>query len=319
METKNFKVLATGKMRPVAFEFLKDNVTLCDQQKAKFTTEEFDNCLKEADALFSVGKSKIDDAFLDRAPNLKIIAQFSVGYDHIDVEACHRHNVMVTNTPGVLVDAVADLGYGLIINSARQLTNANDFVRNGIWGNNKAFGLTSSLAGKTLGIIGMGDIGCAVACRALASKMKIIYYNRHRRQDEGNFQASYTQLEDLLKVSDFLLLACSLNPSTMNLINAETLALMKPTACLINISRGKVVDTDALYEALVNKKLAYACLDVTEPEPLPGDHKLLTLNNVAVTPHMASATTETRDAMALLTAQNILAFAEGKPLLTEVK
>lgn len=319
MVSKNFKVLATGKMRPVAYEFLKDKVTLWDQQNAKFTPEEFDNYLKQADAIFSPYNNKIDDTFLDNAPNLKIYAQFSVGYDHIDVEACHRHNVKVTNTPGVLVDAVADLAYGLIINSARQLTNANDFVRNGIWGNKKAFGLTSSLADKTLGIIGMGDIGCAVACRALASKMNIIYYNRHRRQDEGNFQAIYSPLEELLKNSDFLLLACSLNSSTINLINAKTLALMKPTACLINISRGKVVDTDALYEALANKKLAYACLDVTEPEPLPGNHKLLTLNNVAVTPHMASATTETRDAMALLAAKNILAFAEGKPLLTEVK
>ena len=319
MNPKNFKVLATGKMRPIAFEFLKDKVTLWEQQKTKFTPEEFDNYLKEADAILSPYNNKIDDAFLDKAPNLKIFAQISVGYDHIDVNACHRHNVRVTNTPGVLVDAVADLAYGLIINSARQLTNANDFVRNGIWGNKKAFGLTSSLADKTLGIIGMGDIGCAVACRALASKMKIIYYNRHRRQDEGNFQAIYSPLEELLKVSDFLLLACSLNSSTTNLINDKTLALMKPTACLINISRGKVVDTDALYEALANKKLAYACLDVTEPEPLPGNHKLLTLNNVTVTPHMASATTETRDAMALLAAKNILAFAEGKPLLTEVK
>lgn len=319
MNPKNFKVLATGKMRPIAFEFLKDKVTLWDQQNAKFTPEEFDNYLKEADAILSPYNNKIDDAFLDKAPNLKIFAQISVGYDHIDVNACHQHNVRVTNTPGVLVDAVADLAYGLIINSARQLTNANDFVRNGIWGNKKAFGLTSSLADKTLGIIGMGDIGCAVACRALASKMKIIYYNRHRRQDEGNFQAIYSPLEELLTVSDFLLLACSLNSSTINLINDKTLALMKPTACLINISRGKVVDTDALYEALANKKLAYACLDVTEPEPLPGNHKLLTLNNVAVTPHMASATTETRDAMALLAAKNILAFAEGKPLLTEVK
>lgn len=319
MVSKDFKVLATGKMRPVAYEFLKDKVTLWDQQNAKFTPEEFDNYLKQADAIFSPYNNKIDDAFLDKAPNLKIYAQFSVGYDHIDVEACHRHNVKVTNTPGVLVDAVADLAYGLIINSARQLTNANNFVRNGTWGNKKAFGLTSSLADKTLGIIGMGDIGCAVACRALASKMKIIYYNRHRRQNEDKFQATYVQLDELLKVSDFLLLACSLNSSTINLINAKTLALMKPTACLINISRGKVVDTDALYEALANKKLAYACLDVTEPEPLPGNHKLLTLNNVTVTPHMASATTETRDAMALLAAKNILAFAEGKPLLTEVK
>lgn len=319
MSLKDFKVFVTGKMRPVAYEFLKNEVTLLDQQERKFSPEEFDKLLYEADALFSVGYSKIDDEFLAKAPKLKIIGQFSVGYDHIDIMACHKHNVKVSNTPGVLVDAVADLAYGLIIDSARRISRSNNFVFDGTWGRHKAFGLTTSLADKTLGIIGMGDIGSAVALRALGSKMKIIYNNNHQRTDEAKFQAKYVDRDTLLKTADFVLLACSLNPSTMGLMGVANLALMKPTACLINISRGKVVDTDALYAALFNKRLAYACLDVTDPEPLPAEHKLLSLDNITVTPHLASATKETRDEMAMLTAKNILACLKGEPLLTEVK
>lgn len=319
MSLKDFKVLATGKLRPGAYELLKKEVTLLDQQERKFTSEEFDKLLHDADAVFSTGKNSIGEDFLAKAPKLKIIGQFSVGYDHIDIAACHAHNVKVSNTPGVLVDAVADLAYGLIIDSARRISNAKKFVFDGTWGQNKAFGLTTSLANKTLGIIGMGDIGSAIAQRALSSKMKIIYNNRHRRDNEKELQAKFVERKELLSTADFVVLACSLNPSTAGLINADTLALMKPTACLINISRGKVVDTEALYNALKNKKLAYACMDVTDPEPLPGDHPLLTLDNVTITPHMASATKETRDEMALLTAKNILACLKGEPLLTEVK
>ena len=319
MDLKNFKVLANGKMRQVAYDFLKDKVTLYDQQTKKFSPEEFDALLKDADAVYSVNYRRVDEEFLNKAPKLKMIGQFSVGYDHIDVNACHAHGVKVSNTPGVLTDAVADLAYGLIIDSARRICAANSFVHKGTWGEKKAFGLTHDLANKTLGIIGMGDIGSAIAHRALASKMKIVYHNRHRRTDDEKIPAQYLELEELLRTADVVVLACSLNPSTLGLMNAERLALMKPTAALINISRGKVIDTDALVEALANKRLGYAALDVTEPEPLPGDHPLLQLDNVVVTPHMASATVETRDSMALLTAQNILNCLTGEPLLTEVK
>ena len=319
MSLKNFKVLANGKIRNVAYEFLKNEVTLFDQQTEKMGKEKFDQLLQEADAFFCVNFPPINEEFLQKAPKLKIVGQFSVGYDHIDLEACRRHNVKVTNTPGVLTDAVADLAYGLLIDSARKISRAYNFVLAGTWGEKKAFGLTQSLANKTLGIIGMGDIGCAIAKRALASKMKIIYHNKHQRADEKNFQATFVSQEELLKTADFVMLACSLNEGTLKLINKNTLDLMKPTAALINISRGKVVDTDALYDALKNKKIAYAALDVTDPEPLPKDHKLLTLDNITITPHMASATKETRDEMAMLVCKNILACLKGEPLLTEVK
>lgn len=319
MDLKQFKVLVNWKLRPVAYEFLKDQVTLYDQQTRRFTPEEFDALLKEADAVLSVTNAPIGEAFLQKAPKLKMLAQMSVGYDHIDVAACHAHGVRVSNTPGVLTDTVADLGYGLIIDSARRIAAANKFVKDGVWSQRKAFGLTHDLAHKVLGIVGMGAIGSAIARRAVASKMEIIYHNPHRRNDEDQFPARYVDLEELLKTADVVLLACTLNPSTKGLMNKERLALMKPSAALINMSRGKVVDTDALVEALANKRLAYAGLDVTDPEPLPSDHPLLQFDNVTITPHMGNATAETRDAMAMLAAQNIVNCLAGEPLLSEVK
>lgn len=317
---QNFTVLATGKMRPCAYNKLSDTVNLVGwQQGGRMPKEEFEAKLAQADALFSTGNMQIDEELLRKAPRLKVIAQASVGYDNIDVAACTAHGVAVGNTPGVLVDAVADLAYGLIIDSARRLVKAHEHVRQGLWGQRKPFGLTSDLAGKILGIIGMGDIGSAIAKRAQASKMQVVYHNRRQRNDDAALNVKYLSQEELLAQADVVLLAVTLNPSTKHLINAEALSKMKKGARLVNISRGGVVDTDALYEALTNGHLAYAAMDVTDPEPLPGEHKLLTLPNVTVTPHMASATVETRDAMAMLTVENILAGLTGKPLPAQVK
>lgn len=317
---QNFTVLATGKMRPCAYNKLSDTVNLVGwQQGGRMPKEEFEAKLAQADALFSTGNMRIDEELLRKAPRLKVIAQASVGYDNIDVAACTAHGVAVGNTPGVLVDAVADLAYGLIIDSARRLVKAHEHVRQGLWGQRKPFGLTSDLAGKILGIIGMGDIGSAIAKRAQASKMQVVYHNRRQRNDDEALDVKYLSQEELLAQADVVLLAVTLNPSTKHLINAEALSKMKKGARLVNISRGGVVDTDALYEALTNGHLAYAAMDVTDPEPLPGEHKLLTLPNVTVTPHMASATVETRDAMAMLTVENILAGLTGKPLPAQVK
>lgn len=317
---QNFTVLATGKMRPCAYNKLSDTVNLVGwQQGGRMPKEEFEAKLAQADALFSTGNMRIDEELLRKAPRLKVVAQASVGYDNIDVSACTARGIAVGNTPGVLVDAVADLAYGLIIDSARRLVKAHEHVRQGLWGQRKPFGLTSDLAGKILGIIGMGDIGSAIAKRAQASKMQVVYHNRRQRNDDEALDVKYLSQEELLAQADVVLLAVTLNPSTKHLINAEALSKMKKGARLVNISRGGVVDTDALYEALTNGHLAYAAMDVTDPEPLPGEHKLLTLPNVTVTPHMASATVETRDAMAMLTVENILAGLTGKPLPAQVK
>lgn len=319
MDLKNCVVMASGKMRQCAFDKLNSEVQLLGwQQGGRMPKEQFDAWLAQADALFSTGNIRIDEKLLAKAPKLKVIAQASVGYDNIDIAACAARGIPVGNTPGVLVDAVADLAYGLIIDSARRLVRAHAHVQSGAWGERKPFGLTTDLAGKVLGIIGMGDIGSAIAKRAQASSMQVIYYNRHQRSDDEKLNVKYVSQEELFATADFIVLAVTLNPSTKHLINAETIAKMKKGVRLINISRGGVVDTDALYAALVSGQIGYAAMDVTDPEPLPGEHKLLSLENVTVTPHMASATKETRDAMALLTAENILAGLKGEALPAQV-
>ena len=317
---KQYTVIASGKMRDVAFEKLDAAVNLLGWQKGgRVPAEQFDEWLAKADALFSTGNIKINEELLAKAPNLKVIAQASVGYDNIDIAACNARNIPVGNTPGVLVDAVADLAYALILDSARKIVLAYDHVKSGKWGENKPFGLATDLANKTLGVVGMGDIGSAIAERAKASKMKIIYHNRNRRADDVALGATYVTFDELLAQADFIVVAVTLNPTTKGMFNKEAFAKMKDGARIVNISRGAVIDTEAMYEALLSGKLAHAAMDVTDPEPLPGDHKLLSLPNVTVTPHMASATTETRDAMALLTVDNILAGLEGKPMPAQVK
>lgn len=317
---KQYTVIASGKMRDVAFEKLNAAVNLLGWQKGgRVPAEQFDEWLAKADALFSTGNIKINEELLAKAPNLKVIAQASVGYDNIDIAACNARNIPVGNTPGVLVDAVADLAYALILDSARKIVLAYDHVKSGKWGENKPFGLATDLANKTLGVVGMGDIGSAIAERAKASKMKIIYHNRNRRADDEALGATYVTFDELLAQADFIVIAVTLNPTTKGMFNKEAFAKMKDGARIVNISRGAVIDTEAMYEALLSGKLAHAAMDVTDPEPLPGDHKLLSLPNVTVTPHMASATTETRDAMALLTVDNILAGLEGKPMPAQVK
>ena len=317
---KQYTVIASGKMRDVAFEKLDAAVNLLGWQKGgRVPAEQFDEWLAKADALFSTGNIKINEELLAKAPNLKVIAQASVGYDNIDVAACNARNIPVGNTPGVLVDAVADLAYALILDSARKIVLAYDHVKSGKWGENKPFGLATDLANKTLGVVGMGDIGSAIAERAKASKMKIVYHNRNRRADDEALGATYVTFDELLAQADFIVIAVTLNTTTKGMFNKEAFAKMKDGVRIVNISRGAVIDTEAMYEALLSGKLAHAAMDVTDPEPLPGDHKLLSLPNVTVTPHMASATTETRDAMALLTVDNILAGLEGKPMPAQVK
>lgn len=320
MDLKKYTVMATGKMRACAYEALKDKVNLLSwQQGGRMPKEQFNEWLAQADALYSTGNVRINEEMLAKAPNLKVIAQASVGYDNIDIAACTARQIPVGNTPGVLVDAVADLAYALILDSARQIVKADAHVKSGLWGQGKPFGLTMDLAKKTLGIIGLGDIGTAIAKRAQASKMRVIYNNRHQRADEAELGVTYASLDELLATSDIVLLAVTLNPSTKGLIDADAIAKMKAGARLVNISRGAVVDSEALYEALQSGRLAHAALDVTAPEPLPGDHALLTLPNITVTPHIASATQETRDAMALLTAENILAALAGEQMPAQVQ
>lgn len=320
MTLKDKIVICSGKIRPVAVEYLQDKVTLKSwQQRGRVPEEQWNQWLQEADAMYSAGNIRIDEALLEKAPKLQVIAQASVGYDNFDVEACNRRNVKIGNTPGVLVNAVADIAYGLLIDTARGIVRGHLHAKSGLWGERKALGLGVDLYGKTLGIVGFGDIGSAIAKRAQASGMRVIYHNRRRRLNDAALGATFVFWEELLRTADFIAVAVTLNPSTEGMFDEAAFAAMKDGVRFVNISRGKVVDTEALYNALKSGKVAAAGLDVTEPEPLPGDHPLFTLPNVTVTPHMASATEETRDEMALVTAQNIIAALSGQPMLAQVK
>ena len=259
---------------------------------------------------------RIDAHLMDAGPDLKVISQVAVGYDNIDVDAATARGIAVGNTPGVLTDATADFAFTLLLSAARRIGEAYDYVREGKW---ETWGLTLLLGqevyGATLGIVGLGRIGQAVAKRARGFDMKVLYHNRSRLPDaEAELGVEYRDFESLLCESDFVSLHVDLNEETRGLIDANALSLMKPTAVLINTARGPVVDNDSLYDALKAGQIAYAALDVTDPEPLPADHKLLTLPNCLVAPHIASATVASRTLMAQMAVRNCIAGVRGEPL-----
>jgi len=272
--------------------------------------------LRDKEALLCLLTDRIDAALMDGAPGLKVISQCAVGYDNIDVGAATARGIPVGNTPGVLTDATADFSFTLLMAAARRIGEAIDYVRDGRW---QTWGLTlllgQSVYGATLGIVGLGRIGQALARRARGFDMKILYYDAMRQPEaEAELGVEYRALEDLLRESDFVSLHVSLTEETRGLMDARTFALMKPTAILVNTSRGPVVDPEALYEALRDGQIGYAALDVTDPEPLPADHKLLELPNLIVAPHVASATVTSRNLMAARAVQNLIAGLRGEQL-----
>lgn len=270
----------------------------------------------DKEGLLCLLTDRVDAALMDAAPGLRVISQCAVGYDNIDVAAATARGIPVGNTPGVLTDATADFAFALLMAAARRVGEAIDFVRAGRW---QTWGLTLLLGhpvyGATLGIVGLGRIGRAVARRARGFGMHVLYHDTGRQPEaEAGLGVEYRSLDDLLRESDFVSLHTSLTEETQGLIDGRAFALMKPSAILINTSRGPVVDTEALHQALEEGQIAYAALDVTDPEPLPADHKLLALPNVIVAPHIASATTRSRTRMALMAVDNLLAGLEGERL-----
>jgi glyoxylate reductase len=262
---------------------------------------------------------KITCELLSEAKNLRIISQYAVGYDNIDVECATKQGIYVTNTPGVLTDATAELAWTLILATARRIVEADVFVRWGEWwrkgtGWHPKMMLGTQVTGKTLGIIGMGRIGRAVAKKAKGFDMKILYYDIFRLPEELEKQlgAKYVDLDTLLAESDIITIHTPLTKDTYHLINEERLKKMKKGAILVNTARGPIVDIDALVKALREGWIAGAGLDVHIMEPLPPNHPITAFNNVVLTPHIGSATYETRLAMAMLVADNLIAFAEGK-------
>jgi glyoxylate reductase len=265
--------------------------------------------LPEAEGLYTLLTIPVRQDLLAQAPNLRVVSNMAVGVDNIDVAACTRRKIPVGNTPGVLTEGTADLAFSLLLAVARRLFESNLDARQGRWKTWSPTGwLGADLSGANLGIVGMGKIGHAVARRAGAFGMRILYYDQTRRGEiERDLGAAYRPMDDLLRQSDFVTVHTPLTTDTRHLINSKTLRLMKPGAILINTSRGGVVDTFALIQALKEGWIAGAALDVTDPEPLPPEHELYRLPNCLVTPHIGSATWNTRRGMAELACVNLLA------------
>ncbi len=272
--------------------------------------------IKDKDGIIVTLTEKVDKEVIDSAPRLKVISTYSVGYDHIDVQYARSKGIKVTYTPDVLTDATADLIFGLMIAVARRIVEGDRLIREGRWNLPwyPTFMLGSEVHGKVLGILGMGRIGRSVAKRAKGFDMKVIYNSRSPHDVEWEF----VDLNTLFKESDFLVIAVDLNPSTYHLVNEEKLKLMKRSAFLINASRGSVVDERALIRALKEGWIKGAALDVFEREPIGADNELTKLNNVVLTPHLGSATWETREKMAEVAVKNLLLALRGERPIYEV-
>lgn len=271
-------------------------------------------------AIVAYSHPAVDGPVLDRCPNVKVVSNHGVGVDHVDLAAATERGIPVGNTPGCLDASTADMTMALMLSVARNVVVGDHFARGSEFTHyDPALLIGQEVTGSQLGIIGMGRIGVEVARRAKAFNMRIRYHNRNRRPDvEAALGVEYTSLAELLSQSDFVSLNCPLSPETHGLIGAAQLALMKSSGILINMARGPVVRTDALYQALTSGQIAAAGLDVTDPEPLPRDHPLLRLDNVIITPHLGSASNRTRRRMMQMTIDNLVAGLEGHELPNRV-
>jgi lactate dehydrogenase-like 2-hydroxyacid dehydrogenase len=257
-----------------------------------------------------------DRALIATLPKLEVISVFGVGTDNVDLAAAREHNVPVTNTPGILTDEVADLAIGLMLASARQILFADRYVRDGSWASKGPILLGRSVGGKTMGVLGLGGIGRAIADRGAAFRMRVIYSGPRRKPD-----APYEYVGDLIELarqSDYLMVACKGGPETRHLVSGAVIDALGPKGTLVNVARGSVVDEAALIQALIDGRLGHAALDVFESEPSPSP-ELLKLPNVIVQPHHGSATIETRTAIGKLMIDNLSAHFAGRPLLTPVR
>lgn len=274
------------------------------------------------DGVLTLLTDRVDDEFLDAAgPGLKVVSNFAVGFDNIDVAACARRGIPVGNTPGVLTETTADLAWALLMAAARRLPEGDRYVRDGKW---KTWGplllLGPDVHGATIGIVGFGRIGQAVARRAQGFGMEILYHDVHRPPDDVTrpLGATFVPMDELFERSDYISLHVNLTPEARGLINATSLARMKPTAVIVNTSRGPVIDHEALAVALRDGVIGAAALDVTDPEPIPMDDPLVGLDNCLIVPHIASASRVTRGKMAAMAAANLVAGVRGEPLPTQV-
>lgn len=273
---------------------------------------------RACDGLVSLLTDRVDGELMDACPRLRVVSNFAVGFDNIDVPAATERGIPVGNTPGVLTETTADFAFALLMAAARRIVEGVDYVRAGNW---QTWGpmllMGPDIHGATLGLVGLGRIGAEMAKRAGGFGMRVLYYDVYRREDlEASMGLTYLPLDDLLAQADFVSVHTPLTPETRHLMNAERFARMKPNAIVINTSRGPVVDAEALLAALRAGTIGGAALDVTEPEPLPADHPLVHQPNCIIVPHIASASAVTRGKMAEMAARNLIAGLRGEALPT---
>lgn len=311
------KVFVTRLIPEKGFDLVKD---FCDVDlwsgDMPPNREEVLQRVRGVDGILSLLTDRIDGEVMDAAgAQLKVISNFAVGFDNIDVNAATARKIPVGNTPDVLTDATADFAFTLMMSAGRRILEGDRYVRAGNWKTWQPMLLLGvEMKGATLGLIGFGRIGKAMARRAVGFDMRVIYYDPLETKPNPDIHATRVDFETLLEESDFISLHTPLTPDTRHLINSNALGMMKPSAVLVNTSRGPVVDLDALYQTLKDKRIFAAGLDVTEPEPLPLDHPLFTLDNVLIMPHIASASKAARDKMSWIAAKNLIAGLEGKHL-----
>ncbi|MFO0819919.1 MAG: D-glycerate dehydrogenase [Pirellulales bacterium] len=308
------RVIADGPLAPLVVELLAGKVELLPWSETR------GELTRPVDALYTYGHPLVDGALLDRVPGVRVISNYGVGVDHIRLADAVARGIPVGNTPGILDGATADMAFTLLLAAARRLIEGDHYARSPAFTHyDPGYMLGREVHSQTIGIVGMGRIGRQIAQRARGFDMRVVYHNRRRDEaSEKKFEARYVPFDELLEVSDFVVLSVPLTDETRGLIGAAQLRKMKPTAILVNVARGPVVDTNALTAALRERWIYGAGVDVTDPEPLTRDHPLLSCDNLTIAPHLGSATEETRRKMAEISVANLLAGIEGRDLLHRV-
>ena len=308
-----FRVVADGPLAPIITDTLADLVEWLPWEVAAngiSTTDE------PVDGVYTYGHPHLDGAMLDRLPGVKVISNYGVGVDHINVPDAVSRGIPVGNTPGILNGATADMAFTLLMAGARRLMEGDRYARSPEFTvYDPGYMLGREVHGATLGIIGMGRIGEQIARRASGFDMTVLYHNRNRNESaEQTLGVRYSDRDDLLRQSDFVVLSVPLTAETEGMIGSAEFSLMKSTATLINVARGSVIQTEALTSALQQKTIYAAAVDVTDPEPLPRDHPLLALDNLTIAPHLGSATEQPRQRMAEISIENLRLGLRGEPL-----
>ncbi|TKH17632.1 hydroxyacid dehydrogenase [Bacillus wiedmannii] len=313
------KILVAGKIPAIGLELLKDHDVEMYDKDALISLDELTDRVKDKDALLSLLSTKVTKEVIDAAPNLKIVANYGAGYDNIDYSYAGEKGIAVTNTPKVSTEATAELTFALLLAAARRIPEGDTLCRTtGFNGWAPLFFLGREVHGKTIGIIGLGEIGKAVAKRAKAFGMNVLYTGPNRKPEaESELEATYVTLEELLQTADFITINCAYNPKLHHMIDDEKFKMMKKTAYIVNASRGPIMNEAALAHALKTNEIEGAALDVFEFEPKITE-ELKGLKNVVLAPHVGNATFETRDAMAEMAVRNILAVLKGEEPVTPV-